>query len=227
VLGGDLKKAEMLSARLGDMMSYLYMTMAAIRYFELRVDSRLHKQALPYFEYGATWALAQCEKAQADFVANFPNMPTRYLMRLLTNSYSNATKAVSDDQVRKLAEMSLQENEFKAQITHLVKTVPGDGYDINTQAFLAKHKVMPILKKIRQVLRKNPVAPATSFSDTLAALQKRGDLTASDVEAVTDYENKRQVAVRVDEYDFDLNLLTKEQVAAGPESYAPQHKPAA
>lgn len=227
VLGGDLKKAEMLSARLGDMMSYLYMAMAAIRYFELRVDSRLHKQALPYFEYGVTWALAQCEKAQADFVANFPNMPTRYLMRLLTSSYSNATKAVSDDQVRKLAEMSLQENEFKAQITHLVKVNPGDGYDINTQAFLAKHKVMPLLKKIRQVLRKNPVAPATSFADTLTALQKRGDLTAGDVEAVTDYENKRQVAVRVDEYDFDLNLLTKEQVAAGPESYAPQHKPAA
>lgn len=208
ILGGDLKKAEMLSARLGDMMSYLYMTMAAIRYYEQKVDASLQEQAKPYFEYAAAWALQQCEKAQAEFVANFPNVAARSLMRLLTQRYSNATKGISDDLSRKLAEASLENNAFKAQITHLVVSVAGDGYDINTQAFEAKHKVMPILSKIQKVLRKNPVAPATAFYDMLAELQKRGDLTEAEVTAVTDYNEKRKVAVRVDEYDFDLNLLT-------------------
>lgn len=225
VLGGDLKKAEMLSARLGDMMSYMYMAMSAIRYFELRVDDKIKAQAQPYFEYGAAWALEQCEKAQAEFVANFPNAPTRWLMRLLTKRYSNATSAVSDNLVRNLAEASLQNNEFKAQITHLVKATPGDGYDINTQAFLAKHNVMPILSKIQKTLRKNPVAPATAFLDMLADLQKRGDLTAEEVALVTDYDRKRQIAVRVDEFDFDLNLLTEEQIKNGDQAF--EHKPAA
>merc|ERR1712224_503795 len=40
VLGGDLKKAELLSARLGDVMSYLYGAMAAIRFYEQRIEDR-------------------------------------------------------------------------------------------------------------------------------------------------------------------------------------------
>lgn len=214
VLGGDLKKAEMLSARLGDMMSYLYMTMAAIRYYEQKVDASVKGQAKPYFEYAAGWALQQCEQAQAEFVANFPNVAARSLMRLLTQRYTNATRAITDDLARELAEASLENNAFKAQITHLVATTEGDGYDINTQAFTAKHRVMPVLTKIQKVLRKQPVAPATPFEDMLAQLQSRGELTEAEVEAVTDYNQKRKVAVRVDEYDFDLNLLQDGQPKA-------------
>jgi alkylation response protein AidB-like acyl-CoA dehydrogenase len=54
VLGGDLKKAELLSARLGDMMSYLYAAMSAIRFYEQRVEDR--KLAQPYFEYAVQWS---------------------------------------------------------------------------------------------------------------------------------------------------------------------------
>ncbi|UAA38943.1 acyl-CoA dehydrogenase [Paraneptunicella aestuarii] len=222
VLGGNLKKAEMLSARLGDMMSYMYMTMAAIRYYEQKVDASIRDQAKPYFEYGVAWALQQCEKAQADFVDNFPNSAARGLMRLITKRYSNATTGVSDDLVRQLAEASMENNAFKAQISHLVKATEGDGYDINTQAFEAKHKVLPILNKIQKTLRSNPVAPATSFDDMLVELQKRGDLDSTEVAAVTDYNEKRKVAVRVDEYDFDLNLLSDAK-----EESSFEHKPAA
>ena len=82
VLGGDLKKAELLSARLGDVMSYLYGAMAAIRFYEQRVEDR--KLAQPYFEYAMEWTLQQAEQALVDFIGNFPNTATRGLMRLLT-----------------------------------------------------------------------------------------------------------------------------------------------
>lgn len=225
VLGGDLKKKEMLSARLGDMMSYMYMTMAAIRYFEMRVDNKIKDQALPYFEYGATWALAQAEKAQAEFVANFPNAPTRILMRFLTNRYTSAVQGVTDRHTIKAAEACIQNNEFRQQMSHLVVSVAGDGYDINTQAFEAKHKILPLLGKIQKLLRKQPAAPGTLFHDALAVLKDRGDITQTEFDAVLDYDIKRAVAVRVDEYDFDLNLLTEEQIRSGQPAF--QHKPAA
>lgn len=221
VLGGDLKKAELLSARLGDILSYSYMAMAAIRFYEQKVDANLRAQALPYFEYGVQWALEQGEKAQAEFVANFPNAPTRYLMRLLTKRFSNATKSVSDDLVRDLAEASLENNQFKNQLTHLVMTKPGDGFEINHQAFIAKHTVMPILRKIQKVLRKQPASPLLNFEQLVEELVNRGELNQTERDAVLDYNAKRKVAVSVDEYDFDMNLLgdTKEQPM--------EHKPAA
>ena len=78
----------------------------------------------------------------------------------------------------------------------------GDGYDINTQAFEAKHKVLPLLGKIQKALRANPVNPGTLFSDALTALKDRGDITQAELEAVLDYDTKRMLAVRVDEYDL-------------------------
>lgn len=221
VLGGDLKKAEMLSARLGDMMSYGYMAMACIRFYESKVAETNRADAKPYFEYAIQWALQEAEKAQKAFVANFPNTAVRGLMRLLTATYSNSTHAISDDLVRELSEVSLQNNAFRKEITHLVETKAGDGYDINYQAFIAKHAVMPMLRKVQKALRAQPVAPATNFSDIVAEMQKRGVLNQTEADAVLDYDAKRRVAVRVDEYDFDLNLLSEEAPAAV------EHKPAA
>ena len=207
VLGGDLKKAEMLSARLGDMMSYIYMAMAAIRYYELKVSEADKADARPYFEYGAQWALQQAEQAQNAFVANFPNTVVRGLMRLLTKTYSNNSHAISDDLARELSEMSLQNNAFRNQITNLVDSKAGDGFDINYQAFIAKHQVMPLLRKIQKALRANPVSPLCDFIAIVAEMKSRGVLNSTEAEAVLDYNAKRKLAVRVDEYDFDLNLL--------------------
>ena len=68
-------------------MSYLYGAMAAIRFYEQRIEDR--KLALPYFEYAMQWSLQQADQAIVNFINNFPNTATRGLMRLLTNTYTN------------------------------------------------------------------------------------------------------------------------------------------
>jgi acyl-CoA dehydrogenase len=205
VLGGDLKKAEMLSARLGDVMSYTYAAMAVVRFYEQKVENR--EEARAYFEYAIQWCLRQGEQALVAFVNNFPNTATRGLMRLLTNTYSSSVKGISDDLVRELSEVSMQDNSIKAQLTHLVKVQVGDGNYINEQAFKAKHAAMPLLKKIHTALRAHPVVPAISFENTVKKLTELGQLTAEESRLALDYNEKRKLAVRVDEYDFDLNLL--------------------
>ncbi|MBU3005498.1 acyl-CoA dehydrogenase [Paraglaciecola arctica] len=205
VLGGDLKKAEMLSARLGDVMSYMYAAMAVVRFYEQRVESR--NEALPYFEYAIQWCLNKGETALNEFIGNFPNTAVRGLMRVLTNTYTTAVKGISDDLKRTLSEASMQDTSIKAQLTHLVKVIPGDGNDINEQAFKAKHAVMPQLKKIQKALRKTPVVPYVSFENAVAKLQQAGELTAQEVALVIEYNDKRKLAIRVDEFTFDMDLL--------------------
>jgi acyl-CoA dehydrogenase len=208
VLGGDLKKAELLSARLGDVMSYSYAAMAVIRFYEQKIENR--SEALPYFEYAIQWCLQQGEKALVDFINNFPNTATRGLMRFLTNTYTSSVPGISDDLVRELSEATMQQSSVMGQLTHLVKVQPGDGNDINQQAFAAKHAVMPLLKKIQSALRKEPVVPALSFENVVLKLQQKGQLTDAEVNAVLDYNEKRKLAVRVDEYTFDLELVEEQ-----------------
>lgn len=205
VLGGDLKKAELLSARLGDVMSYTYAAMAVVRFYEQKVSNRA--EALPYFEYAIQWCLQQGEQALVNFINNFPNTATRGLMRVLTNTYSSSVKGISDDLVRQLSAATMQQSSIKAELTHLVKPIIGDGNFINEQAFDAKHAAMPVLKKIQKQLRKTPVVPALTFEHIVNTFAEKGLLDANEVSQVLDYNEKRKLAVRVDEYTFDLELV--------------------
>lgn len=218
VLGGDLKKAEMLSARLGDVMSYSYAAMAVVRYYEQRVENR--HEAKPYFDYAIQWCLQQAETSLNAFVANFPNTVVRGLMRVLTNTYTTSVPGISDELKRELSEAAMQDSSIKRQLTHLVKVVPGDGNDINEQAFKAKHAAMPLLKKIQKALRNNPVVPHVSFENIVNVLAEKGELTAEEAGLALDYNEKRKLAVRVDEYDFDLNLIDESQATEAQQASA-------
>ncbi|RDV29167.1 acyl-CoA dehydrogenase [Alteromonas aestuariivivens] len=205
VLGGDLKKAELLSARLGDVMSYLYGAMAAVRFYEQRIEDR--KLAKPYFDYAMQWSLQQAEQALVDFINNFPNAATRGLMRVLTNTYTNSVSSISDDLVRELSLASMQDNSVKAQLTHLVRPIEGDGNHINEQAFKAKHAVAHLLAKVQKALRQEPVVPFLSLENALNKLTEKGTITNEEAALLHDYNEKRKLAVRVDEFTFDMELI--------------------
>ena len=208
VLGGDLKKAEMLSARLGDVMSYLYASMAVVRFYEQKVSNR--NEAKPFFEYAIQWTLQQGEQALVDFVDNFPNTATRGLMRVLTNTYTRSVKSISDKLKRELSDATMQQSSIMQELTHLIKVTPGDANDINERAFVAKHAVMPQLKIIQKALKTHPVVPFISFEHAVNKLHEAGQLSGQDLALVLDYNEKRKIAVRVDEYTFDLELLDTE-----------------
>jgi hypothetical protein len=157
------------------------------------------------------WSLQQADQAIVNFINNFPNTATRGLMRLLTNTYTNSVAGISDDLVRELSIASMQDNSVKEQLTHLVRVIPGDGNDINEQAFKAKHAVAHLLGKVQKALRKEPVVPFISFEHALNKLQEKGVVTADEAAKLHDYNEKRKLAVRVDEYTFDLELLPASQ----------------
>lgn len=208
-LGGDLKKAELLSARLGDVMSYLYGAMAAIRFYEQRVEER--QFALPYFKYAMEWSLQKAEQAIVNFISNFPNAGVRTLMRVMTNTYTRSVAGISDDLIRELSEAAMQDNSIKAQLTHLIRHIPGDGNDINEQAFKAKHAVLPLLSKVQKALRKEPVVPYISFENAIEKLVEKGVVSAEEADKLNEYNEKRKLSVRVDEFTFELELLSAEQ----------------
>ena len=221
-LGGDLKKAELLSARLGDVMSYLYGAMASIRFYEQRIEDR--QLALPYFKYAMEWSLQQAEQAIVNFIGNFPNIAVRSLMRVLTNTYTRSVSGISDDLVRELSTAAMQDNSAKDQLTHLVSTVAGDGNDINEQAFKAKHAVLPLLSKVQKALRKEPVVPYISFENALSKLVDKGIVSNEEAEKLNEYNEKRKIAVRVDEFTFDFELLSAEQTDPSKHSQAKENE---
>ena len=114
---------------------------------------------------------------------------------------------ISDDLVRELSMAAMQDSSIKAELTHLIKVKAGDGNDINEQAFIAKHAVMPILNKVQKALRAHPVVPFISFEHAVNKMLEAEQITQDEHTALLRYNAKRKLAVRVDEFTFDLELV--------------------
>ena len=207
VLGGKLKQAEMLSARLGDVMSFLYAAMASIKYYEQKVASSEREQAAPYFHYATRFALQSAEEALHKFLDNFPASGTRKFMRFITMNYSMKMPKISDDLIRELATQAQMDTAFKAQITHLVNPIEGDGHYINEQAYKAKMACLDLLAKVKKALRAKSIKPGVRFAETLDNALVANVINEEEYAKLIDYNKKREKAIRVDEFDFDMNLL--------------------
>jgi len=129
----------------------------------------------------------------------------------LTNTYTSSVSHISDDLVRELSTAAMQDSSIKAQLTHLVKVMPGDGNDINEQAFKAKHAAMPLLTKVQKALRKAPVVPFISFEHAVNTMHAANTLTDAERTTLLEYNEKRKLSVRVDEFTFDMELLSAEE----------------
>jgi acyl-CoA dehydrogenase len=93
VLGGSLKRKERLSARLGDILSQLYLSSATLKRFES--DGRISDD-LPLVHWGLQDSLKQTEHAIDEFLANFPNKWLGKALRVVILPFGRVRKAPND-----------------------------------------------------------------------------------------------------------------------------------
>jgi acyl-CoA dehydrogenase len=93
LLGGELKRRERLSARLGDVLSHLYLASAALkRYHDLDYPEHLQ----PLFRWAMEEALGESERALDELLSNFPNRVLGGLLRVIVFPFGRRHKGPSD-----------------------------------------------------------------------------------------------------------------------------------
>ncbi|MFO7705036.1 MAG: acyl-CoA dehydrogenase [Halopseudomonas sp.] len=78
MLGGELKRRERISARLGDMLSNLYMASATLKHYQ---DQGCPEEDLSFVQWGVEDLLVQIEQAMHEVLLNFPNRAVGILLR--------------------------------------------------------------------------------------------------------------------------------------------------
>jgi alkylation response protein AidB-like acyl-CoA dehydrogenase len=205
VLGGDLKRKEMLSARLGDVLSYLFMAMGNIKFY---LQSKNRDELTNYFNYGTTWALKQAEEALEAYVDNFPNRVVANTLKLKLGLPFMSKSKISDKLITDLAEDTLKDNDAKRELTSLVRMIGRDGFTVLEDAYKAKLAVLPLLDELKKAVRKGKVAKQLTFAELVDASVAANVINAEQQQELMAYDAKRKLAIAVDEYTFDLELLT-------------------
>jgi acyl-CoA dehydrogenase len=103
-LGGELKRRELLSARLGDILSELYLLSGALKRWE---DEGRQAADFPLLAYACESGFATIEQRFDEIIANFPARPVGWMLRLFVMPYGRRRRGPPDRLIRQCADLLL------------------------------------------------------------------------------------------------------------------------
>lgn len=205
-LGGSLKRRERISARLGDIMSQLYLASAALKYFN---D---HPETDADVDY-VSWAIEQClYEIQIAFNELFHNMPKRWLGMILNwciFPLGPAYQRPNDKLHKKLVAPMLDATPLRDKLTKNC-FVSDNQTDIThrLESALSRAGVNEALrKKLQQAVKNGSIPEYYTFPDRVAAAKKSGLLTSEEASAMIEFELLREEIIKVNEFTFDLEKV--------------------
>lgn len=199
VMGGDLKRREMLSARLGDVLSHLYMASAVLKRYE---DDGRQTGDLPFVEYAMSHHLYEIGQAFKGFFANFPNRFIAWTLRLAIFPLGLHFNKPSDENMQVIAKQMMEPGLTRDRHTFLCfwKDDPKDMTGHMELAFLAMREHADIYKRIRKAIKRGDIAEDLSGEDLVKAARKAEVISADEAKAFKKTEQLRMAAIGVDQF---------------------------
>ncbi|ENM5814121.1 acyl-CoA dehydrogenase FadE [Vibrio mimicus] len=197
VLGGSLKRKERLSARLGDILSQLYLSSATLKRFEN--DGR-PVEDLPLVHWGLQDSLRQTEIAIDEFLANFPNRFIGRALRLIIMPFGRVRKAPSDKLDSKLAEILQTPSATRSRIGRNQYLTPSDHNPAGKveQALTVILQAEPLFDKVCKAL--NQRRPFTGLDEVAKLGLEAKVLTIQEAALLSEAEAHRLYTINVDDF---------------------------
>lgn len=199
MLGGDLKRKEMLSARLGDVLSHLYIASAVLKFYE---DNGRQVADLPFVHYSVQRNLNEIGRAFAGFFSNFPNRLVGKLLKGLVFPFGINYQLPDDEMAMQISDALLKPSVIRDRLTHLCYLGEGENDPTGSmeQAFLAVHAAQPLMKKIFQAQKDGKIARKLPLDVTINKAAEAGVLSAEEVTQLEQMNKLRFAAISVDSF---------------------------
>lgn len=197
VLGGSLKRRERLSARLGDILSELYLASSALKRY---ADDGRPEEDAALLDWSVRDALSRAEDAFYGLFQNLPGRLVPAVLRLVIFPWGREFRRPDDSLGHRVAGVVLTPGPARDRLTAGV-FVSGDGDDpVATleAALAAAVAAEPIEQKIRAAAR-----GATGPFDASQALAQ-GAITADEAAVFERAKALRRKAIMVDDFPRDL-----------------------
>jgi acyl-CoA dehydrogenase len=219
-LGGYLKKKENLSARLGDVLSCMYLASMVLKHYE---NQGRHDCDLPVVEWACRSLLYRAQEQLHSFLRNFPNPLLGAVMRLLTLPRGLVYSAPSDRLGAKIAELVTNPTEGRDRLCHYVyKTVePTNPLGLLQEALVLSQTAEPIEKRIRVEGVKTGRITALDLPGQISQALALGIISETEAAALREFDRKVMDIINVD--DFAPQELAAQAEPAALQSAASFH----
>ena len=219
VLGGALKRKEKLSARLGDILSYLYLCSAALKRFE---DEGRQAADAPLLHWAIWDAMFKAQNAFEGVISNFPNRAIATLLRAIVFPLGRPYDVPSDQLGHEVARLLIAPSPTRDRLTAGM-VLPDDVDDPVRRIELALEATVaaePVEDKLRAAIKSGALSAVLAPGSPTDALDRRaveaGVITADEARILAAHRALVAEVIRVDDFAADLgtSLLQVQDAAA-------------
>ena len=199
ILGGRMKQKEHLSARLGDVLSYLYICSAVLKRYE--ADGRpAADQAIVAWVFHNS--IHEIQVALQKVVDNFPNRALRVMLGFIVFPFGRRERAPGDRLTHRVAQLLLTPSDTRNRLTQGAFDSPESGHPANTmeEALPLVIHAEPLERKLHKAIKHGDVEGITWEDQVKDALEK-DVLTKEEAAILADVRERVLEIIAVDEFD--------------------------
>ncbi|EDY86800.1 acyl-coenzyme A dehydrogenase [gamma proteobacterium HTCC5015] len=219
-LGGALKFREMISARLGDLASSIYLTTMVLKHWE---NQGRIKEDLPLVEWACQKLANDYEEALDGLLKNLPNRPLAFVLRRITLPWGKTAKAPSDKLITEVSSLITNDTESRNRLVQGIyqgdSKVEGmeNPIQVYNQLLAEADRAQPLYKKVSTAVKKDILnADLLHIEDRIKACAEKGVLTQEEADFMIDFEARVLDMLHVDDFEFDA-------IGTKPQSYDEYH----
>lgn len=213
-LGGTLKKRELLSARLGDVLSSIYLASCVLKHFE---NQGRRATDLPLVEWSVRTLMYGAQEALHAFLRNLPNRWVASMLRVLIFPRGRTYSAPSDELGRKIVTLITTPGEARERLSEFAYTTlePGNPLGLAEEALVLAEAMAPLELRLRKA-QKEGLIRSGSLGEQIDAAARAGVIDRKEADALRNYDDKVSAFLAVDDFAPEELIRSKVQPAAKP-----------
>ncbi|MCK9285313.1 MAG: acyl-CoA dehydrogenase [Rhodocyclaceae bacterium] len=217
VLGGGLKRREKLSARLGDILSQMYLMSAALKRYE---DEGRQREDLPLLHWALWDAMYKAQTAFDGVIANYPNRLVAWCLNRIIFPLGHPYVVPSDEVGHQVAKRLIEPSPCRDRLTAdmYVPRSEKDPVGVIELALEATLAAETVEAKIRDAEKNCAFTgdPLANVRDLAEAAHRAGIIDDGEHALLCRRNALRDIVIRVDDFpaDFGLQQRSPAQKAA-------------
>ena len=198
-LGGYLKKKESLSARLGDVLSSMYLASMVLKHFS---DEDQPLEDLPIVEWACRHLLYHAQEQLHGFLRNFPNRFLAGLMRFMIFPRGRTYSAPADELGHRVAALMTRPGEPRERLGRYTysRLSPDNALGLLQEALELAAEAEAIEQRIRVEGVRTGRVTALDLPGRIAQAREAGIVSQSEAARLTDYDRKVMELIAVDDF---------------------------
>jgi acyl-CoA dehydrogenase len=198
-LGGYLKKKETLSARLGDVLSMMYLASMVLKH---HANQGAPKEDLPLIDWACRSLLYQAQEQLHQFLRNFPNRALAGLMRLVIFPRGLTYFPPSDRSGREIVKLIMTPGEARERLCAPVYNTlaPDNPLGLLQEALELAEAAEALEKRVRVEGVKTGKIQALDLPGQIRQALQQGILSSEEADSLSRYDAKVMELLNVDDF---------------------------